>query len=67
MKVGSISSMHCFKIFKPQATCLLQHQFFSLTVIDDWNALPEDTVNADFTDLCKTYLDRFFYDHHDII
>ena len=43
-------------------TCLPQHHFFSFRVIDDWNGLPEDTVNTDSSDLFKTYLNRFYYD-----
>ena len=41
---------------------------FSLRVINDCNELPEDIVNADSTDMFKTYLDRFYYDHqYDIV
>ena len=37
-------------------------------VINDWNKLSEDIVNADSTDSFKTYLDRFYYDHqYDIV
>ena len=32
------------------------HHLFSLRVINDWNELPEDIINADSTDLFKTYL-----------
>ena len=64
----SITRGHCFKIIKPHATSLPQHHFFSLRVINDWNELSEDIVNADSTDLFKTYLDRFYYDHqYDIV
>ena len=34
-----------------------------LRVINYWNELPEDVVNADSTDLFKTYLDGLCYDH----
>ena len=65
---SSLTRGHCYKIFKPHATSLPRCHFFSLRVINDWNGLPEDIVNADSTDLFKTYLDRFYYDHqYDIV
>ena len=64
----SITRGHCFKIIKPHATSLPRCHYFSLRVINDWNELSEDIVNADSTDLFKTYLDRFYYDHqYDIV
>ena len=45
---------------------LYRDPLFSLRVTDDWNELPEDIANS--TDLFKTYLDRFYYDHqYDIV
>ena len=51
-----------------QAIQVPRCHFFSLRVINDCNELSEDIVNADSTDLFKTYLDRFYYDHqYDIV
>ena len=60
---SSITRGHRFKIFKPHATCLPRHHLFSLRVINYWNELPEDVVNADSTDLFTTYLDGLHDDH----
>ena len=60
---SSTTRGHCYKIYKPRATSLQQSQFFSLRVINGWNSLQEDIVNADSIDLFKTYVDRFYYDY----
>ena len=39
-----------------------------VTIINDWNGLPYDSVNVHSTNLFKTHLDRFYYDYqYDIV
>ena len=55
---------HYFRIFKSHADVYHNTSyFFSLRIINGWNGLSEDPVNADSIDIFETYLDRSYYDH----
>ena len=42
----STTKGHNYKIFKPHSQCLTRLNFFSNRVINDWNSLPTNIVNA---------------------
>ena len=42
---------HNYKLFKSHTHCLARTNFFSNRVIDDWNHLPNDVVNAETLNL----------------
>ena len=49
---------HHLKLFKPRAQKLVRRQFFSTRIINDWNQLPSDIVEADTVNTFKARLDR---------
>ena len=52
---------HYLKLFKPRSYLELRRQFFSVRVINDWNALPNEVINAPTVTRFKELLDRFCY------
>ena len=53
---------HHLKLFKPRAQKLVRRQFFSTRIINDWNQLPSDIVEADTVNTFKARLDRHWVD-----
>ena len=49
---------HNYKIFKPHSQCLTRSNFFSNRVINDWNSLPTNIVNANSINNFKSLLDE---------
>ena len=52
-----------YKLFKPRHQSSLKCRMFSFRVIDDWNSLPGDVVNAPTLNCFKDRLDRFWSDY----
>ena len=57
---------HNYKIFKPHSQCLTRSIFFSNRVINDWNSLPTNIVNANsinFKSLLDEHWKNSFYNY----
>jgi len=53
---------HNFKLKKPSIKSSVRHHFFSFRVIERWNKLPFDVVNALSVENFKIKLDDYFED-----
>ena len=62
LRSSSITRGHDYKLFKPHAQRLVRSNNFSVRVIDHWNNLPPNIVNAPSVNLFKNNLDNYF-DH----
>ena len=51
---------HNYKLFKSHTCCLARTNFFSNRVIEDWNHLPNDVVNAETLNTFKSLLDNYW-------
>ena len=51
---------HNYKLFKSHTRCLARTNFFSNRVIEDWNHLPNDVVNAETLNTFKSLLDNYW-------
>ena len=49
---------HKFKLYKPLVPTTIRKQFFSIRVINNWNSLPYEVVNAVSLDSFKSKLDN---------
>ena len=49
---------HKWKVFKPRAAKEVRRSFFSQRVINDWNGLPDNVVNAETLNSFKNRLDK---------
>ena len=58
----SITRGHDLKLFKPLCNTNVRSHFFSLRVINDWNNLPADVVNAPSVNAFKNKLDQHWHD-----
>ena len=54
----STTRRHNYKIFKPHFQCLTRSNIFSNCVINDWNSLPTNIVNATSINDFKPLLDE---------
>ena len=54
-----ITRGHNFKIFKPHAGHLIRSDLFSNHIIDNWNSLPSQIVNASSANNFKELLDNY--------
>ena len=65
-----ITSGHNLKLLNRQARLDVRHNFFTLRVVNAWNSLPYDVVNAGTLNTFKNCLDRHWgaqdelYDYH---
>jgi len=50
---------HSFKIYKQKATSMCRRNFFSQRVVNDWNSLPQDVVEASSLEVFKKRLDSY--------
>ena len=53
---------HNFKLYKPLAQTTIRKHFFSIRVINNWNKLPYEVVNAVSLDSFKSKLDNAWED-----
>jgi len=64
---SSLLRGHSLKLYKPFASRRCRKEFFSLSVVDEWNCLPESVVTACSVDSFKVRLDQFMgqrrYEH----
>jgi len=51
---------HKSKLYKPQAHLDIRKTFFSVSVIDEWNRLPETLLHCSTLSTFKKRLDCFF-------
>ena len=51
---------HNFKLYKKFSRRNIRKHFFTLRIVDTWNSLPEDVVNAPSVNSFKNRLDRFW-------
>ena len=49
---------HDYKIFVPRTRIDIRKRYFSVRVVEQWNALSEDTVKAESMDIFKRLLHR---------
>ena len=49
---------HKWKVFKPRAAKEVRRSFFSQRVINNWNGLPDNVVNAETLNIFKNRLDK---------
>ena len=54
---------HSLKLFKKQARLKVRANSFSNRVVDNWNSLTEDIVNAPSLNVFKSRLNRFLHGH----
>lgn len=54
---------HHLKIIKPHARSSQRKNFFSIRVINCWNSLPEQVINAPSLNSFKNRLDKFWANH----
>ena len=47
------------KLIKPRSISLLRNKFFSRRVVDHWNSLPEEVVEAETVNAFKASLDDY--------
>ena len=53
---------HNFKLYKPLVQTTIRKRFFSVRVINNWNSLPYEVVNAISLDSFKSKLDNAWED-----
>jgi len=53
---------HSLKLFKPRCRTTVRQNFFSLWIVNEWNKLPQDVVEAPSINTFKNRLDRHWYD-----
>ena len=53
---------HSLKLFKPRCHKTVRQNFFSLRVVNEWNKLPQDVVDAPTINTFKNRLDRHWHD-----
>ncbi len=51
---------HSLKLFKCFAKKALRHNYFTSRIVDTWNSLPDDVVNAPSVNTFKNRLDKFW-------
>jgi len=51
---------HTFKLFKQRCRTTIRANSFSMRVVDEWNALPQEVVDATSVISFKNRLDRFW-------
>ena len=54
---------HNFKIFKSHTRCWIRSDFFSNCIIDNWNSLSPQIVNASSVNNFKELLDNYWTDY----
>jgi len=60
----SVTRGHNLKLKKPLVVTSARKHFFSMRVINDWNDLPMDIVNAPSIETFKAKLDKFWNTHY---
>ena len=58
----SRTRVHNFKLYKPLVQTTIHKHFFSIRVINNWNSLPYEVVNAVSLDSVKSKLDNAWED-----
>jgi len=53
---------HSLKLFKRRCRTTVRQNFFSLRVVNEWNKLPQDVVEASSVNMFKNRLDRHWQD-----
>ena len=53
---------HSLKLFKPRCRTTITQNFFSLRVINEWNKLPQEVVDAPSVNMFNNRLDRYWKD-----
>jgi len=56
---------HSKKIYKQQTSKTCRQKFFSQSVIDEWNQLPENVISADSVESFKKRLDNHMKSRRD--
>ena len=51
---------HHFKLYKPSCTKDVHHHVLNHRVINQWNSLPQDVVNANSTDVLKQLIEVYY-------
>ena len=59
---SQVTRGHILKIHKQQAQCQVRSQSYSIRVVNDWNNLPADVVNAKSVASFKKRLDNHWKD-----
>ena len=57
---SSVTRGHALKLFKPACKLNCRLKFFSVRVVDTWNALPSDVVACSTVNSLKNALDKFW-------
>ena len=51
---------HRLKLFKPRCRTNIRQNFFTVRVIEDWNSLPEEVIEAKNVNTFKNRLDAWW-------
>ena len=54
---------HNFKLLKPRVNTKQFQHFFTNRIINNWNNLPKEAVNASSLNCFKNFLDKHFHEH----
>jgi len=53
---------HSLKLFKPRCRTTVRQNFFSLRIVNEWNKLPLDVMEAPSINMFKNRLDQHWHD-----
>ena len=53
---------HSLKLFKPRCRTTIRQNFFSSRIVNEWNKLPQEVVDAPSINAFKNRLDRHWND-----
>ena len=53
---------HSLKLFKPRCHTTVRQNFFSLRIVNEWNKLPQNVVEAPSINTFNNTLDRHWHD-----
>ena len=60
--IHSTTRGHNFKLYTQRSRLDIRSKFFSRRVVNDWNSLPSEVVNAKSTEIFKKQLDKYWWE-----
>ena len=62
LRVNSTTRGHRYKIFKKHATSFVKQSTFCNRIVNDWNDLPQQIIEANNVNAFKNALDKYWYE-----